>query len=369
MSYYSRINNRMCSIIYDYLDRRPNRHIIVMESDDWGSVRVASRQAYDALTEDGYAMASRPYERYDCLESDDDIKALSLILRKYKDSKGNHPVITMNYLGANPDFDQVKKDGFMKYSFRTIEQTYQETEGANNVIALVKEGINAGVFRPQCHGREHFNVLEWLRALVSGDNDVLTAFKYGMCGLFPKDNPSIGNQYMVAFRSDDEKSQNYVCESIAQALSLFNNTWGYPSLSFIAPCYTWSDKIERVLQVNGVKIMQGVRVRRSSNGGTRKFCYAGQIRNGLIQSVRNCSFEPSTTSNFQIVNLMHEIDNAFRKKKIAVISSHRINYVSGIDVNNRIKSLKLLDQFLSEILRKYPDVEFMSSDQLINVYR
>lgn len=368
-SYYSRIKNRVCSIIFDHLDKRTDRHIVVIESDDWGSIRVGSRKTYDALIKDGYAMDTRPYERFDCLETDDDISALSSVLLKHRDSMGNYPIITLNYLSANPDFEQIKNDGFKKYSFRTVEQTYQETEGANNVISLVKEGIKVGVFRPQCHGREHFNVLEWLKAIQSGDKDVLTAFKYGMCGIFPKDNPSIGNQYMVALRSVDEESQVYVNQSIVQALELFEKIWGYPSISFIAPCYTWNDSIEYVLQKNGVKFVQGVRFRRSSSCQKRKYCYAGEKRNGLMLGIRNCFFEPSTTKNFHISDLMKEVDSAFRKNKIAVISSHRINYVSGIDVNNRDKNLQLLDRFFEELIQTYPDIVFMSSDQLISEYK
>lgn len=59
---------------------------------------------------------------------------------------------------------------------------------------------------------------------------------------------------------------------------------------------------------------------------------------------------------------MKEIECAFKDKHIAIISSHRINFVGGIDVNNRIKNLELLDEFLSTLLMKFPDVEFMSSD-------
>lgn len=66
---------------------------------------------------------------------------------------------------------------------------------------------------------------------------------------------------------------------------------------------------------------------------------------------------------------MKEIGQAFENNHVAVISSHRINYVGGIDINNRIKNLELLDEFLSTLLMKYPDVEFMSSDQLIDILK
>jgi hypothetical protein len=37
-----------------------------------------------------------------------------------------------------------------------------------------------------------------------------------------------------------------------------------------------------------------------------------------------------------------------------------------MDPNNKSNNLKLLKKFLNEILKRYPDVEFMSSDELIN---
>lgn len=367
MNYFYRIINKIYTDIYNHLDKRTNRHIVVIESDDWGSIRVPSRSVYDALIDEGFAMSTRPYERYDCLETDEDILALSEVLMKHQDAKGNHPIITMNYLCANPDFDQIKRNGYKTYFYKTINETYLDNIGSENVITLVKDGIEKGIFRSQCHGREHFNVLEWLNALRSGNQDVLTAFRYGMCGIFPKNNPSIGNQYMVAFRSNNDESMKYVCQVVSMSLNMFKEIWGYHSLSYIAPCYTWNDEIEKVLATNGVKLMQGGRVRRSSNSLSQRFYYAGEIKNGLVHSIRNCSFEPSTTKNFSIQALMNEIDNAFKNNKIAVISSHRINYVGGIDVENRERNLNLLDRLLTILLKKYPTVEFLSSDKLINI--
>lgn len=359
----------MCSMINEQRDRKVFRHIVVIESDDWGSIRVPSRKVYDALMDDGYAMDKRPYERYDCLETDEDIKALSDVLLKYKDNKGNHPIITLNYLSANPDFHKIKEKGYTEYIYESICNTYSRYPDSNNVILLVNEGIKKGVFMPQCHGREHFNVHDWLNALQLRDKDVMKAFSYGMCGIFPKDAPVKGNQYMVALRSQNNESQQYVCEAVAQALAMFRETWGFGSRSFIAPCYTWNDEIENVLYNNGVELVQGTRIRRSSSKSSKKYVYTGKKGNGIIYEVRNCSFEPSTTEGYSTNKLMEEIECVFKKKHIAVISSHRINYVGGIDINNRIKNLRLLDEFLSTLLNKYPDIEFISSDQLIDILK
>ena len=365
----NRIYDKCCSHIYNKLDKCTTRHIVVIESDDWGSIRVPSKKVWNALMSEGYAMDTRPYERYDCLESDEDVEALTEVLLKYKDFMGNHPIFTLNYLSANPDFKQIKKDSYKKYSFVTIEDTYQESISSSNVLNLIRNGINEGIFKPQCHGREHFNVLEWLAALQHGDKDVLIAFQYGMCGIFPKSNPIRGNKYMVALKSVDKKSQQYVCDIVAQSLEMFNNVWGYRSRTFIAPCYTWNDKIEKVLRDNGVELLQSGRIKRSSDGSSKTYVYAGKKKNGIIYGVKNCSFEPATNQNYSTKTLMNEIDHAFRKNHIAVISSHRINYVGGIDSKNRIKNLRLLDEFLSTLLMKYQDVEFMSSDKLVEVLK
>jgi len=51
-------------------------------------------------------------------------------------------------------------------------------------------------------------------------------------------------------------------------------------------------------------------------------------------------------------------------KKPALISSHRLNYIGYIDENNRKKNLRQLKTLLSEVIKRWPDVEFLTSDQL-----
>lgn len=41
------------------------RKIIVIESDDWGSIRMPSRQAYDYLLSKGYNIDENRYEKFD----------------------------------------------------------------------------------------------------------------------------------------------------------------------------------------------------------------------------------------------------------------------------------------------------------------
>ena len=44
-----------------------------------------------------------------------------------------------------------------------------------------------------------------------------------------------------------------------------------------------------------------------------------------------------------------------------------MNYIGSINPNNRKENLKLLDQLLKKVIMLWPNVEFMSSDQLGNL--
>ena len=53
-------------------------------------------------------------------------------------------------------------------------------------------------------------------------------------------------------------------------------------------------------------------------------------------------------------------------KRPAVISTHRINYVGYIDPKNKENGLRQLGKLLERILNKWPDVRFVTTDQLID---
>lgn len=61
---------------------------------------------------------------------------------------------------------------------------------------------------------------------------------------------------------------------------------------------------------------------------------------------------------------MREIEIAFRCRKPATISSHRVNYMGTLHHENREDALVKLDLLLTKIVKKWSDVEFMISDEL-----
>lgn len=362
-SFRGQIQNHISSL----RDLRTNRRIVVFESDDWGSVRMPNKKAWNELLQLGYAVDKRPYERFDTLESAEDLEALFEVLSKYRDCKGNHPVITANMLMANPDFERIRESGFQEYYYEPITKTYERYYGNTKVLELMREGMSEGVFMPQCHGREHFNVSKWIKGLQADDEDLLTAFRYGMCGIAPKAHPETGNQLMKALYAETVEEQRKIDDIVKDGLQMFEKMWGFKSKSFVAPCYCWSEQTEKVLNKCGVELIQTARTNKEAFHSSQKFFYTGQQNEyNQYYNVRNCTFDPATTC-ITVDSLMEQIANIFSRRKLAIICTHRINYVSGIDKQNRINTLTLLDLFLKMLLEKYPDVEFLSSDRIINV--
>jgi len=61
---------------------------------------------------------------------------------------------------------------------------------------------------------------------------------------------------------------------------------------------------------------------------------------------------------------MKQVEAAFRWGKPANISSHRVNFAGHINPENRKEGLAQLKNLLDKIVKKWPDVEFMSSENL-----
>lgn len=364
------LTNRVNSARFAQCDYRTDRHIIVFESDDWGSIRMSNKKDWDELLRMGYAVDKRPYERYDTLESAEDLEALFEVLSKHKDCNGNPPVITANMLMANPDFERIEKSGFQEYNYEPIAKTYEHYYGNAKVLELMKQGMEEGVFMPQSHGREHFNVAQWMQRLKDGDEDLLTAFRHGMCGIAPKAHPKKGNKMMNALLAENEKEEVEISRIVTEGLRMFEELWRFESKTFVAPCYLWNEQTERVLDDGGVKLIQTSRASKPAYKSPSRYFYSGQRNKlGQVYSIRNCHFEPATNEeDKKSETILAQINKTFTQQKIAVFSTHRINYVGGIDETNRLHTLRLLDDFLTQLLRKYPEVEFMSSDKLIEIF-
>lgn len=348
-----------------------NRKIVVIESDDWGTIRMSSINAYNNFLKRNLLVNECPYNTNDALESNQDMELLFETLSALKDSKGNPAIITANNIVANPDFDKIKETDYKQYFFEPFTKTLKRYPQHDRVEKLYKEGIEKKIFQPQFHGREHVNTNRWLQSLQDGDRVIKLAFDYSMFSIHAEKKPAVANEWMDSLDADTEIELSEKANIIKEGLDLFESIWGFYSKSFIAPCYIWSSSLEAVLASNGVEYIQGMvnqfePVVLKSYQYKKKYHYQGQKNNfGQRYLIRNVFFEPSTNPSFDwIDDCMHRIEIAFRWNKPAIISSHRVNFMGYLQPENRGNNLKLLTNLLKAILHRWPQTEFMSSDQL-----
>jgi hypothetical protein len=357
--------------IQNVLGWKTKRKIVVIESDDWGSIRMPSKEVYELLRKARIRVDEDPYNKYDSFADEEDLTRLFEVLSVIKDINGNNPVITANCIMANPDFDKIKASNFQEYHFELFTETLKRYPHHSNSFELWKDGIAKKLIFPQSHGREHLNVKHWMKALNENSTETRLAFDHKFFGISTNSSGELRSSYMAALDLDNDEEINDLKIIVDEGLNLFEQVFGFRSFSFIAPCYTWSSRMEPLLYESGIKYLKGNFIQAEPAYSTdrrykRRYHYMGQRNdNRQYYLIRNCFFEPSQKENFDWVNYcLKGIDNAFRWNKPASISMHRLNFIGFIDPSNRDRNLPKLKKLLSEIIKRYPDVEFMNSAQL-----
>ena len=351
------------------------KHIVVIESDDWGSVRMSSLESFERLKTAGIPVDTDHYNTNDALESNDDLEMLFDTLRQFKDSTGRHPVMTGVNVVANPDFEAIRANDFSEYVYEPYTKTCERYPEHDRVYELWKQGISERLFVPVLHGREHLNAQFWMRALRNGDPSTLAAFKEGVTGIPRK---GIGGatvpNFQAAFQIDTMDDLPYQKEVIRTGAELFKKLYGYRAKFFVPTNGWFNNSLEKDLFDSGVKYIDTAKKQHEPLGNgqykvnTRFVGDKNQY--GQIYLTRNCFFEPAATgyevpANYDWLNYcLKEIEIAFRWHKPATISSHRVNYIGFLHPENREKGLKALSQLLGEIFKCWPDVEFMTSVEL-----
>lgn len=344
------------------------RKILVIESDDWGSIRMPSKKVYEELSAHDIRLSggSDHYNRFDTLAQPKDLAKLFEVLSSFKGSNGRCPIFTAVSLVANPDFYKIKSSDFSQYYYEPFTETLRRY-GYPESFSLWQEGVREELFIPEFHGREHLQVPVWLSALQAGDVAARKAFKKEFWGF---DNEHLLNiHFQAAFDVEDPKRDlPFQAEAIRSGLDLFEKIHGYRARFFVPPNGPFNNTLEHVAAEKGIKYLSTAKIQKEALGKGRiryRFHYLGQRnRQGLYYLTRNCFFEPSTPGKDWVNACLAEIEIAFRMLKPAVISSHRVNYIGALDPTNSNKGLKQLKQLLEGILKRWPEVEFMTSSEL-----
>ena len=348
------------------------RHIVVIESDDWGSIRTRSKKDYDEMLAAGLNVDSIYFTKYDCLESNLDLERLYELLSKHKDASGRAAVLTPMCVVTNPDFEKIEENGFSEYVYEPMPETHKRYEGHERVLELWHEGIEKRLFMPALHGREHLNYVRWMDN-VRNNAGMRIAFEHQSMGSTSYKGVPM-HEYLGAFKPTTPDDLPLLQDVVKDAGRLFKDICGYKPTHFIAPNEEPMYGLDASFAAIGVRCITNAKIRRHHLGNgkvKREFVWPGKYYKDLdiINISRNGGFEQVAPGHDWVNECLGDIASAFRWHKPCVISSHRVNYVGGIDEKNADEGLRKLDELLKEIIKRWPDVEYMTSTELGDIIR
>lgn len=349
---------------------KTERKIVVFSVDDYGNVRLDSAAARANLDAAGLKIYSR-FDKLDTLETKADLEQLYEVLSSVKDKNQNPAVFTPFALPCNIDFVKMESEGYREFRYETLPETYRKLASKNpqaydGAWALWQEGIAKGLMRPQFHGREHLNLTIFKDMLQKQDPQLLAALRNrSFTSISDEAYPTM--QSTAAFDFWDPAENEKFLPILEEGLDKFEQVYGYKSNHFTPPVYSIHHSLFATLKQKGIDYIDLGLVRKEHQGFGKyksEINYTGKkTSQGLSIIVRNVVFEPTEDRGIDwIAFTMKQIEAAFRWNKPANISSHRVNFCGHIDPKNREKGLSILKTLLREIVKKWPDVEFMSAD-------
>lgn len=367
--YFSIRNSSLIKRLVNIPGWKTDRKLIIIESDDWGSIRMPSLKAFQKLEIEGLDLRSADAERFnmnDTIASASDLEHLFEVLDRFRDIMGNPAAFTPVTIVANPDFRKIAEQNFTDYYYEPFTTTLERYTGNQKAFKLWQEGILRKLFIPQLHGREHLNVNHWMMALRNNDPHTRLAFIEGVTGFVPDQYPIV--DYQAAFQMKDPLEFHLHSGIIIESISLFEKIFGYKAEYFVPPNGVFNNRLNKILADNGVKLRSVARLQNepSASGKRRKILHwlGEKDKYGIRYITRNCLFEPSQPGRDWVSSCLRDINNAFICHQPAIISTHRVNFIGSLNQLNRDKGLTQLSLLLEGIKKNFKESEFITTREL-----
>lgn len=349
---------------------RTNRKLVIFSVDDYGNVRLASKEVYGDLKKSGIPFNSH-FDRFDSLETREDLESLYEVLYSVRDKHGHPAIFTPFALPCNIDFDAMASTNYQKYIYELLPKTFEkladkDQKGYNKTWSLWKEGIDKGLMKPQFHGREHFNLTIFNDLLKTQNENLLKVLRNESYVSIPE-HLNYRHGWTAAYSFDDIEETDLFLDNVTDGLNRFKEVYGFDCKVFTPSAQQFPLHLESQLFKLGLKYFDRPRSLKRHLGNGQYQMEKSRLGDGIhiTSLIRNVIFEPTTQRNSNWVDFtFKQIETAFFWRKPANISSHRVNYCGYIDENNRKVGLTALKQLLDKIVRRWPEVEFISADQL-----
>jgi hypothetical protein len=314
--------------------------VFILESDDWGAGPLEQAGALDKLH--------------------------NLLLR-FQDSRGSHPVMTIGVILALADTARIRAKGGKAY--HAVDLTCPEFAAIREQLIIGKQ---AGVYALQLHGKEHYWPGSLMRAAQT-DPDVyawLTADGIPQTERLPSHLQARWTDASVLPSRPHPKE--HIEAAVVEEVKLFESCLGDRPRVAVATTFVWNADVERVWAEQGIDTVitpgkrHTLRDAQGRPGGVDKIINNGDFgEGGQIYLSRDIYFEPSLGHDAKKL-----VDAAIRQARLGcpiLVEMHRYNFLGDDERVNA--SLKILEDGMAGVLRALPDVRFMSSARLAEVFR
>ncbi len=330
-----------------FLRNKLKQKYIIIESDDWGLERALDKQSVEWMKKK-YTPEKMSRWSFDSLETEEDMNKLYEVLNLYKGKFDSPPVITANFITYNVDYS-VKET----LQFRSLSDGFNDS--GNNIKEKYFEGIQCGLIFPQLHGYSHYNISESEKYFNTseGKESFENNFFYAKTTI----------KGYLSFLHGEFGSENFKNNYLNLASEEFKKYFGFYSSTLIPPTFIFDKEYIDEVKKNNIKLIQSSNRLVTTDGKRYKYPYL-QNRKGLYWSIRNARLDPHVSYGFDHLQCLDSIEKAFKYDLPAVIDFHRVNFAGSFDPAYRSDTLKELSLLLKSIHKKWPDSQFIHSQNL-----
>jgi hypothetical protein len=369
------IKNRIINHLKNISGWKSNRKLLAFSVDDYGNIRLASSQAKEKLNSKGVNLIGR-FDQFDALDTRQDYEQLFEVLQSVKDKNGKSAVFSTYAMPSNVDFQaSLMRGEFVAENLDTTYERLSQEDPGNykGAFSLLQEGIEKGLIRPQFHGREHLHVLAFNRLLQDENPELLANLESQSLAGVPNHHELPKVRFNEAFSFWDISEIEMHKTIIEDGLNRFEKVYGYRPTTFTPPAMLIHPELYPFVENLGIEAIDKPRAHQVhlGNGNYQRESNRLGIQKGQkhVTIVRNCMFEPNSKDIDWVKFTFDQINAAFFWGRPAIISSHRVNFCGHIDPENRKKGLVALQALLQKVLKTWPEVEFVSVDELVKIIK
>jgi hypothetical protein len=285
------------------------------------------------------------------------LSAIGRLLAEYRDRRDHHPVMTLAVVLAIPEPGREASDS-------PPELTIADPR-FRPLIEAMRAGVRDGVFQLQLHGRSHY----WLPALVeAAKSDPAVAAWLGAADTWhtealPAELQSRWEPRITGapFRIPDDVAMS----AAAQDARLFHECFGTPATIAVPTRFDWYPALERGWAAAGIRTVVTPGRYDSHRGQFGDPASSRMITNGMRSQhvgyvVRDRYFEPFKGHTAEHGLRALETNTALGRPTL--LETHRANF---LEPTLRDHSLSAIRTLLDGALARFPDLRFLSTEELV----